>query len=118
MLPREIVFAHWKVEKHLGGGSNGKTAVLVLSHTNSEKIHSALKVVNLITEEGSPEECTPFQLQEYQAAAESCTQAAIGEVLLMSGLQGQPNIVPDRITGGCHVRHRDNQRLSAAMQRH
>lgn len=89
----EIVLAHWKVEKHLGSGSNGKTAVFVLSHANFGEIRSALKVVNLITEEGRLEECTPFQKNEYLSARESCTKAATQEVLLMSGLQGQPNIV-------------------------
>lgn len=89
----ETVFEHWKVEKHLGGGSNGKTAVFVLSHASSHEIHSALKIVNLITEEGTVEECSPFQRQEFQRARESCTDTAIQEVLLMSGLQGQPNIV-------------------------
>lgn len=89
----ETVFAHWKVEKHLGGGSNARTAVFVLTHASSDEIHSALKVVNLITEEGSLEECTPFQKSEYLSAREACTKTATQEVLLMSGLQGQPNIV-------------------------
>lgn len=89
----ETVFEHWKVEKHLGGCSNGKTAVFVLSHASSHEIHSALKVVNLITEEGTVEECSPFQRQEFQRARDNCTDTAIQEVLLMSGLLGQPNIV-------------------------
>ncbi len=87
------VFEHWQIRELLGQGSNGKTSVFRLVNMHSEKVVSALKVVNLIEERGSYETMAPHRQQEYDQMKEECKQRAEQEVLLMNRLHGRTNIV-------------------------
>lgn len=87
------VFDHWQIRQRLGKGSGGKTAVFELVHTETSEVKSALKVVNLLEETGSLSDFSPKRRRDYEAARDACSESAQKEVLLMSLLQGSPNIV-------------------------
>lgn len=87
------VFDHWQMRDFLGQGSGGKSAVFRLIHCDSSSVQSALKVISLIEERGSPDQMTPARRAEYEAMRQRCKENAEQEVLLMNGLQGRTNVV-------------------------
>lgn len=87
------IFDHWHIREFLGQGSGGKSAVFKMIHSESSGVSSALKVINLIEEQGAYEELPEYRRAEYDLAARDCSRGAEREVLLMNDLQGNTNIV-------------------------
>lgn len=87
------VFDHWQIKEILGTGSGGKTAVFRLGRSDSSRGDSALKVVNLIEEQGDFYALPESRRREYEAAREACSRNAEREVWLMDELRGNTNIV-------------------------
>lgn len=87
------VFDHWQIKEYLGGGSNGKSAVFRLEHTESPGVESALKVVSLIEERGKIANFSQERQTDYFQTKRQCSERAEQEVLLMNELQGNTNIV-------------------------
>ncbi len=87
------VFEHWQIKEMLGHGSGGKTAVFLLSRNDSFQEFCALKVINLIEEQGSLEDLPAYRRNEYLEALEECKQRATPEVRMMLDLRGSSNVV-------------------------
>lgn len=88
------VFGQWQIQKPLGTGSGGKSAVFLLKRKGSDWDElCALKVICLIEEEGSFQDLSSYRQKEYQEALSARKQAAITEVRLMAQLRGNTNIV-------------------------
>ena len=87
------IFDHWQIRDLLGEGSNGKSAVFRLEHSDTPGIESALKVVGLIEEKGKLTELSPARREDYERAREKRYREAEKEVMLMDSLRGSPNVV-------------------------
>lgn len=88
------IFGDWHIEKILGTGSGGKSAVFSLYRDNNGwREYSALKVVSLIEERGSQEALPEFRRNEYSTAVREQRKSADQEVRLMDQLRGKTNIV-------------------------
>lgn len=88
------VFGQWQIQKPLGTGSGGKSAVFLLKRKGPDWDElCALKVICLIEEEGFFQNLSSFRQKEYQEALSARKQAAITEVKLMAQLRGNTNIV-------------------------
>ena len=88
------IFGDWHIEKILGTGSGGKSAVFSLYRDNNGwREHSALKVVSLIEERGSQDALPEFRRNEYSTAVREQRASADQEVRLMDQLRGKTNIV-------------------------
>lgn len=87
------VFGHWKIQKLIGHGSEGKSAVFRLVRNDSKEGTSALKIVSLIEERGKYDELSSYRQKEYDRALKQCQEKAAVEVQSMRALKGNPNIV-------------------------
>ena len=87
------IFDHWQIKEFLGQGSGGKTAVFRLVRSDSSQGTSALKIINLIEEQGDRERFSPYHRSEYEKACRECSERALQEVNLMEKLAGNTNIV-------------------------
>ena len=87
------IFDHWQIRDLLGEGSNGKSAVFRLQHSDTPDIESALKVVGLIEEKGKLTDLSPARRHDYEQAREKRYRDAEKEVMLMDSLRGNTNIV-------------------------
>lgn len=102
------IFGQWHIEKLLGTGSGGKSAVFSIYRDNEGWMeHSALKVVCLIQEYGSHEELSARRRDEYSTAVREQRAQADQEVRLMDQLRGKTNIV-DYQDHAFHSWHDDN----------
>ena len=86
-------FGDWVTGEQLGSGSNGKTAVYLLTKDNDPYAVCALKVINLLEETGSFNAMPDYRKCDYQVAAQTAKSDALREVVLMSQLRGNTNIV-------------------------
>lgn len=88
------LFGSWHVQKLLGGGSGGRSAVFQLYRSSSGwQEFCAMKVVSLIEERGRQEAMHPVRREEYSTAARQYMEAAEQEVRLMEQLRSRTNIV-------------------------
>ena len=88
------IFGDWHIEKLLGTGSGGKSAVFSLYRDNNGwREYCALKVVSLIEERGSQEELSARAITDYSTAVRELRSSADLEVQLMKQLSGKTNIV-------------------------
>ena len=88
------VFGDWHIQRMLGSGSGGKSAVFEIYRDNKGWIeYNALKAVSLIEEQGDPEVFSPYRMREYSTAAQNHRKKAEQEVRLMEQLRGKTNIV-------------------------
>lgn len=84
----------WKVMDKLGSGSGGKSAVYRLSREQGDWTeYCALKIVNLIEEDGDFESLSQQYKDEYQKSIANAKSIALQEVRLMEKLRGNTNIV-------------------------
>lgn len=90
----KMVFGNWEVEKFIGSGSGGKTAVFSIKRKHGEwQETAAVKVINILEEVGQKELLADTYRQEYEEeCAELCKQAE-QELHLMSRLKGNSHIV-------------------------
>lgn len=88
------VFGDWHIERLLGSGSCGKSAVFSLYRDNSGwREYSALKVISLIEETGQQNAQPVYRVNEYNTATREQREKAEQEVRLMEQLRGKTNIV-------------------------
>lgn len=88
------IFGDWHIEKLLGTGSGGKSAVFSLYRDNNGwREYCALKVVSLIEKRGSQEELSARAITDYSTAVRELRSSADLEVQLMKQLSGKTNIV-------------------------
>ena len=88
------VFGHWQIDKPIGSGSNGKTAVYKLRRKGSTWGEcSAMKVIPLIEQYGNKETLPAFIAEEYDSVAAERTSHAEEEVRIMDSVKGNTNIV-------------------------
>lgn len=88
------VFGHWQIDKPIGSGSNGKTAVYKLRRKGSTWGEcSAMKVIPLIEQYGNKENLPAFIAEEYEDFAAERTSTAEEEVRIMDSVKGNTNIV-------------------------
>ena len=88
------IFGDWHIEKFLGAGSGGKSAVFSLYRDNNGwREYSAMKVVSLIEERGREETMPEFRKHEYSTVVREQRLSAEQEVQLMDQLRGKTNIV-------------------------
>ena len=88
------IFGQWHIEKLLGTGSGGKSAVYsIYRDNNGWREYSALKAVCIIEERGSREELSALRRDEYSTAVREQRAHADQEVRLMDQLRGKTNIV-------------------------
>lgn len=88
-----VIFGHWQITKRLGAGSGGRTAVFQLRRTDGFSDASALKVINLIEEQGQLDEMSEDRRRDYENARNASSIRAAREVELMAELQSETNIV-------------------------
>ena len=88
-----LVFGHWQIGRLLGRGSGNRSAVFHLQRSDAAWEQCALKVVTLLEENCSPESLSPEDLQDYNRARQELMYSAQNEVMLMSRLQGNTNVV-------------------------
>lgn len=88
-----VIFGHWQITKRLGAGSGGRTAVFQLRRTDGFSDTSALKVINLIEEQGQLDEMSEDRRRDYENARNASSIRAAREVELMAELQSETNIV-------------------------
>ena len=101
------IFGQWHIEKLLGTGSGGKSAVFSIYRDNGGwREYSALKVICLIEEYGSHEELTALRKDEFSTAVREQRSQADQEVRLMDQLRGKTNIV-DYLDHRFHSWHDD-----------
>jgi len=88
------VLGGWHIERLLGTGSGGRTAVFSLFRDNSGwREYSVLKVINLIEEWGSVESLQEYRRKEYTAAVWEQKINVEREMGLMNHLRNEPGIV-------------------------
>lgn len=94
MQPGKIVFGNWEVQKFIGSGSGGKTAVFSIQRSHGDwQETAALKVINILEEVGKKDLLADSYRQEYEEErAELCKQAE-KELHLMSKVRGNSYIV-------------------------
>ncbi len=88
------IFKDWSIRGVIGQGSGGKNAVFKLARTKFgyEEI-SAMKVINIIEENGSYEAMSDEYKAAYDSACEELWHKAEEEIRLMYRLRGNVNIV-------------------------
>lgn len=88
------IFGDWHIGPLLGSGSGGQSAVFELYRDNNGwREYSALKVINLIEEQGRPDTMSQYRKTEYSTAVREQRDHADQEVHLMEKLRGKTNIV-------------------------
>lgn len=92
--PGNILFGNWEVEKFIGSGSGGKTAVfsIVRKHEDWQET-AALKVINILEEVGKKDALAEVYRQEYEEERDDLCKQAKKELHMMSCLKGNSYIV-------------------------
>ena len=89
-----MVFGDWKIYQHVGSGSGGRTAVFQIKRSNFDwEETSALKVVNIIEEEGQLSQLSKTYKNTYEEECKRLCREAQMEVRLMYQMQGSMNVV-------------------------
>lgn len=92
--PGSILFGNWEVEKFIGAGSGGKTAVfsIVVKHEDWQET-AALKVINILEEVGKRDALSEGYRREYDEERDDLCKQAKKELHMMSCLKGNSYIV-------------------------